>query len=253
MAEPENHDLSFLISARRNQPQNLIDLLQLQPLANPAKAVGAHRSRVDLEGFHNRFRLIRASLHGQRRLVVVVDDVGGHHFQKPVNGVFVPRVERSQQSAVIFAELQVGVLHQIVDLRARRFAPAPRRPQHRRRDHHLKAPYELGPRSLIVRASARPDQFRRRQFRIAAHATLPSFGGILHQFCDEHCEKTFQVVSAFPFLATEPQSHGENLYMQELEGERFVPRLVSLCLRDSVVEGELGHHQVSSGKWTEDL
>ena len=157
VAQPENSYLSLLVFACRNQSQDLVDLLQLNPLAHSVKTVWAYRSRIDLKGLDYRFRLVRAPLHGQGRLVMIVDDIGRDHFQKSVNGIFVPRVEGSQQSVVVFAEFQVGVLDQIVDLRTRGFAPASRRPQYGRSDHGVKAPYELRPRSLIFRASAGPD------------------------------------------------------------------------------------------------
>ena len=118
VAQPENRALSCLILSRRKLGQDLVELLELKTLAHCIKAVGASRFRAHLDWFHDRFRLACAPLCGQRGLEMIMDDIGRNHFQKSINGIFVAGLERPQQAAIALAELQVGILDQVVQLRA---------------------------------------------------------------------------------------------------------------------------------------
>ena len=92
VAKPKNRTLSFLILARRKLSQDLVDLRDLKALAYRIPAVGAGGFRVDRDLVHERFGLPRTPLCGQRRLEMIVDDVGRNHLQKPINGIFVVRL-----------------------------------------------------------------------------------------------------------------------------------------------------------------
>ena len=96
VAKPKNCALSFLILPHRELCQDLVELLELKAAAHNIKAVGAGRFSVDLDRFRDRFRLGRSSLCGQRRLEMIVDDIGRNHFQESKNGIFMPRLERAQ-------------------------------------------------------------------------------------------------------------------------------------------------------------
>jgi hypothetical protein len=96
VTKPKNDALSFLIVPGRNLSEDLFDLLKLKTAAHSLEAVGSGCSWLHLHWFHDRFCQACASLCGQGRLEMIVDYIGGNHLQESVNGIFVPRLERSQ-------------------------------------------------------------------------------------------------------------------------------------------------------------
>jgi len=156
VTKPKNCALSFLILPGGDQSENSVDLLDLKAPAYCIGAIGDGGSEAVLEASYliERFGVPCTPFRGQERLEMIVDDIDRDHLQESINRIFVPRLERSQQTAVVLAELQVGVLDEVVQLRARRFTPAAGSPEDGGGNHHLKSPDEFGPRPLVGRASA---------------------------------------------------------------------------------------------------
>ncbi len=96
MAQPKNRALSFLVLACGNQPQSLVNLLELETLAHDGKAVRRRGRRVVLDGIHDRFCLACPPFHGERGLEMIVDYIGRNHFQESINGIFLSRLEGAQ-------------------------------------------------------------------------------------------------------------------------------------------------------------
>lgn len=154
MAEPEDGALLFLVFSGGDLDQDTIDFFELNALADGVKGVGVGRSRTDLDRFSNRFGLGCAALGGECGLEMIAYDIGRDYLEESINGVFSPRLEGSEQTAIVLAKLEVGVLDQVVELDAGWFAKAASRSKHSRSDHQLEATDELGPRGPIFRACA---------------------------------------------------------------------------------------------------
>ncbi len=80
VAEPENCAFSLRILPRRDLPQGLINLLQLNALADDIKAIRTGHFRLDLVGFRYSFRLGEAPLGRQRRFEMIMYYVGRNDF-----------------------------------------------------------------------------------------------------------------------------------------------------------------------------
>jgi hypothetical protein len=80
---------------------------------------------------------------------MIVNDVGGDDFQESVNGVFLVRLEGAEQAIVVFAQLQVSILDEIVEVGASWLAPHAGGPEDGGRDDSMEALNELEPGALV--------------------------------------------------------------------------------------------------------
>src|SRR3984893_6040252 len=121
VTKPENHSLFLLILPACYLSENPVNAFQLEALHRCVKIVSADHARIDVDRLRQGNPC--STLGRQRTLEIVVYDIRRNHFQKSIDGFLVQRLEASKQTAVIFAEFQVGILNQVVNLWAGGLAP----------------------------------------------------------------------------------------------------------------------------------
>ena len=129
----------------------------LKSARNGAEALVKREGRVVVQNFDDGFSLICSAFGGLCGLEMIVNDVGGNYFQESVNGIFLVRLEGAKQAIVVFAELQVSILDEIVEVGASWFAPHAGGPEDGGRDDSLETLNELEPCALVFRVRANAD------------------------------------------------------------------------------------------------
>src|SRR4030081_1417464 len=155
VTQPENNSLFLLILPGCYLSENLVNAFQLKSLHHGVKIVSADRARIDIDRLRQRDS--SSTLGRQRTLEMVVHDIRRNYFQKSIDGFLVQRLEGSKQTAVIFAEFQVGILYQVVNLWAGGFAPEASGSKNCGSNHNMKSAKELGPGALVLRTRASLD------------------------------------------------------------------------------------------------
>src|ERR1700681_2429099 len=135
--------------------ENPVNAFQLEALHRCVKIVSADHARIDIDRLRQRDS--SSTLGRHRTLKIVVYNIRRNHFQKSIDGFLVQRLEGSKQTAVIFAEFQVGILNQVVNLWAGGLAPEASGSKHCCSNHNMKSANELGPGALVLRTSASLD------------------------------------------------------------------------------------------------
>lgn len=92
---------------------------------------------------------------------MVVNDVGGNHFQKSKNRAGVMGVEVPKQPTIVGAKFQEGVLNQVVQLSGDGLSPISRRAEGYGRNQRTKSAYKFNPSRLLSRLETNRDQFFR--------------------------------------------------------------------------------------------
>jgi hypothetical protein len=106
----------------------------------------------------------------------LIFDMGGNlcgdDLDVSEDGVGVARLKFAEQFAIVFTELQMNLLYQIVDGGRRCFSPAAGNSNSDTRNHRMEPTDKLFPDSLVSKINAGHDQILSREARVSIHKIL---------------------------------------------------------------------------------
>ena len=151
IVQPEDDAIAFEVWARGADGEGIVDLPEKYAAVHGGGRTrgGSHRE----QGGRIRDSLSHpgATLFGESGLEMIVGNVAGNDFQEAEDRVWMARLERSEEPAVVVAELEIGILNEVIESLTGLLAEAVRGAKDGRGNDRLKTADEFPPYSRVLR------------------------------------------------------------------------------------------------------
>ena len=152
IAEPEDDAIALQVFTCGNHGELIVNLAKKDAAVHGTGSAGGGCHREEGGRVMDRLSHRGTTLFGESGLEVIVRNVPSNDLQETKDRVWVARLERSKQPAIIVAELEVGFLDEIIESLAGGFPEVAGSAKDGCRDDRLKTADEFLPYCRVVRA-----------------------------------------------------------------------------------------------------